>query len=248
MGACCSNAAAVKHGVAPALPPHSARGTSTAQAKADAEAAVLDAALPPSITPLLQAAYDVDVHAPLGKGSFGVVFRGVHRTSGDIAAVKVMDRARIKASSIVREHTVLSHLGRHPFVVDYYGSFRVSAMHGAVGFSAGHGHGHSGKAVVPAGASAHVQATGAGAQPGAPVQPSSSAEGSVAFAFELMRGGELFERLIKHGAVPEADARIRIGQLASALRYLHARGIVHRGESRQVRGISASGAHARRRC
>ena len=42
-------------------------------------------------------------------------------------AVKVMDRARIKAASIEREWTVLEHLGAHPYVVQFKGSYLTAA-------------------------------------------------------------------------------------------------------------------------
>jgi serine/threonine protein kinase len=52
----------------------------------------------------------------IGKGSFGTVFRATHRRTGEAVAVKVMDRGKIKASSIYREYNVLEHLGHHPCV------------------------------------------------------------------------------------------------------------------------------------
>ena len=45
---------------------------------------------------------------------------------------------------------------------------------------------------------------------------------------ELIRGGELFEFIVKHEQLSEATARHFFKQLASALAYCHSRGIVHR--------------------
>jgi serine/threonine protein kinase len=51
---------------------------------------------------------------------------------------------------------------------------------------------------------------------------------SVDFVLEYLPGGELFERLISCGPLPEAEVRLPIRHLADALAYLHSRGIVHR--------------------
>lgn len=53
------------------------------------------------------------------------------------------------------------------------------------------------------------------ALPNAPAHPSSA-------------GGELFDRLLKQGALPESEVRLPAKRLAQALAYLHGRGIVHR--------------------
>ena len=51
---------------------------------------------------------------------------------------------------------------------------------------------------------------------------------SVDFVLEYLPGGELFERLISCGPLPEAAVRPAVAHLADALAYLHGRGIVHR--------------------
>jgi hypothetical protein len=51
---------------------------------------------------------------------------------------------------------------------------------------------------------------------------------AVTFVFEKMAGGELFQRLVNLGPIPEAHARVPFRLLAEGLAFLHARGIVHR--------------------
>jgi len=63
----------------------------------------------------------------LGRGSFGLVFAARERKTGYPGAIKVMDRSRIKATSINREHTVLEALGDHPGVVRYLGTYKTWA-------------------------------------------------------------------------------------------------------------------------
>jgi serine/threonine protein kinase len=45
---------------------------------------------------------------------------------------------------------------------------------------------------------------------------------------ELLKGGELFERILKKGYFHEKDACLTIAQLLSALDYLHSKGVMHR--------------------
>jgi calcium/calmodulin-dependent protein kinase I len=46
--------------------------------------------------------------------------------------------------------------------------------------------------------------------------------------FELAPGGELFERMARRGAYPEAEARVIIRGLLGAISYLHTMLVVHR--------------------
>lgn len=61
----------------------------------------------------------------IGKGSFGKVYAGLRLDDGAEAALKVMDRSRVKGSSIYREWNVLRHLGSHPAIVEYKGAFKT---------------------------------------------------------------------------------------------------------------------------
>ncbi len=51
------------------------------------------------------------------------MYRAVHRISGEFVAVKVMDRERIKPTSIEREWTVLEHLGSSEHVVQFKAAY-----------------------------------------------------------------------------------------------------------------------------
>jgi serine/threonine protein kinase len=50
----------------------------------------------------------------------------------------------------------------------------------------------------------------------------------VILVLEFLAGGELFTRIVKGGAYTERDASIHIRKIASALQYMHRRGVVHR--------------------
>lgn len=45
---------------------------------------------------------------------------------------------------------------------------------------------------------------------------------------EILKGGELFERIVSHGAYSEKSAAVLMKQFLSALQYLHEKGIMHR--------------------
>jgi ferredoxin len=61
-----------------------------------------------------------DAYVPAySRGSFGHVYLGRDKQTGETVAIKIMDRAKIKAASIEREWTVLSHLGTHAHVVGF---------------------------------------------------------------------------------------------------------------------------------
>lgn len=61
----------------------------------------------------------------LGKGSFGNVYKAVHKKTQKEYAVKIMDRSKIKPTSIHREWNVLEHLGHHPYIVDYIATYKT---------------------------------------------------------------------------------------------------------------------------
>ena len=52
-----------------------------------------------------------------------MVYRATDKRTGEVVAVKVMDRTKIKAASIERELTVLEHLGDNPHVVVFKGAY-----------------------------------------------------------------------------------------------------------------------------
>lgn len=67
---------------------------------------------------------DFYIESSLGHGSFGEVFRARHRReSSQQVALKIMDRSRIKVTSIQRELTVMEAMGTHPGIITYHGSY-----------------------------------------------------------------------------------------------------------------------------
>ena len=57
---------------------------------------------------------------------------------------------------------------------------------------------------------------------------------------EMMTGGELFDRIVEKEFYSERDAQRVVATLASALKYCHDKGVVHRD-------LKASAPHARAR-
>lgn len=117
----------------------------------------------------------------IGKGSFGHVYTSSHRKTGNNNfAIKIMDRNRIKSSSIYREWMVLEHIGTeaHRGIVNYFATYKTKR--------------------------------------------------DVSFVFELMSGGELFDRLVSFGVDNENIVREAFRPVIEGLIYLHSRGIVHR--------------------
>jgi serine/threonine protein kinase len=52
--------------------------------------------------------------------------------------------------------------------------------------------------------------------------------GSVYLVLEMLRGGELMEKISKMGSYDEQDAKMILGNILKALRYLHNKKIMHR--------------------
>ena len=62
----------------------------------------------------------------IGKGSFGSVYIGTSKVwPHEEVAIKVMDRAKVKATSIEREERVLKRLGFHKNIVQFKGLYKT---------------------------------------------------------------------------------------------------------------------------
>lgn len=119
----------------------------------------------------------------LGRGNFASVYKAVCRRTGEMVAVKVIDKTRFlnmsttRFNAQVKEAEVLSKIN-HKYIVQFRDLIRT--------------------------------------------------EDSIYVVTELLRGGELFERLISFGAYPEPRAKLLIRRICEALDYLHERDVVHR--------------------
>jgi calcium/calmodulin-dependent protein kinase I len=51
---------------------------------------------------------------------------------------------------------------------------------------------------------------------------------TIFLVLELVRGGELYDFVVDHGEYTEAEAKVIVLQLVSAVEYLHEQGIAHR--------------------
>lgn len=67
------------------------------------------------------------------------------------------------------------------------------------------------------------------------------------FVIELMRGGELFDKIVELGSYTERDAASCVRNITDALAYLHSHGVVHRGAARCVACAFSIALTARRR-
>jgi serine/threonine-protein kinase len=52
------------------------------------------------------------------------------------------------------------------------------------------------------------------------------------YVMDYVRGESLADRLRREGRIPHADARVMLAQLADALEFAHAKGVLHRASSR----------------
>ena len=59
----------------------------------------------------------------IGEGTYGEVYKGRQKGTGDIAAIKVMDAVLDKEEDIKAELSVLENYSNHPNIVTFYGSY-----------------------------------------------------------------------------------------------------------------------------
>lgn len=70
-----------------------------------------------------------DMCSKLGEGSFGAVYKVIHRETGNVYALKVLKKEKVFSQGIVRyaltERNVQANI-QHPFIVSLFGAFQTS--------------------------------------------------------------------------------------------------------------------------
>jgi serine/threonine protein kinase len=187
-------------GAAAAASSAAAAALNGASTSASAESSSALAALP--LTQPAAAFYELG--RALGRGSFGTCVQARDLRTGEEVAIKTLDLSRVRASSVAREHAVLSHIAAAAQLLHAAESPAGAAPPPPLAFN------------VPG----LVSFRGA--------LRTEAPRAEVCFVFELMRGGELFALLIRRGALPEPLVRRSLRPVAEALAFLHASGVVHR--------------------
>ena len=143
----------------------------------------------------------VEPERPLGVGSFGTVFPGVHRETGEIFAVKHYPASAFASAAeaerrVLYESEILRVVGEHRNISGVVDVFVGAAASGV-------------PAVAPTAAAAEAR------EPGA------------FLVMEMATGGELFDRLVARGPYSEAAAARMLREIVDAVAYIHASGVVH---------------------
>ncbi|CAE8731654.1 unnamed protein product, partial [Polarella glacialis] len=117
----------------------------------------------------------------LGEGSMGAVTKVMHRTSGNVYALKAVDKKRVLDHNL--QGQLLSEVKtqmtmQHPNLLRCYDYFEES--------------------------------------------------GTVYIVLELASGGDLYQRLRRHGPLAQPDAAHVFGQVCEGVKHLHEKGIIHR--------------------
>ncbi|KAJ6236043.1 serine/threonine-protein kinase fhke-related [Anaeramoeba flamelloides] len=123
-----------------------------------------------------------DLKHQLGKGHYATVQLGVHKSTGENFAIKIVAKDQFKKSLFGRnrlmdEAKVMKRIS-HPNIVN------VKDIH--------------------------------------------ETENYLYLVLELVKGGELIDRIIKKGSFSEEESRVVFLQLLDVVKYLHSQGIVHR--------------------
>ncbi|XP_046425120.1 ribosomal protein S6 kinase 2 beta isoform X2 [Neodiprion fabricii] len=118
---------------------------------------------------------EYDLKEAIGRGSYSIVYRAVHRGTRVEYAVKVIDKSKRDPSEEVE---ILLRYGRHPHIVS------LRSVH--------------------------------------------EDEGRVYLVLELLRGGELLDRILERRNLTEREAAEVTHTIADVVHYLHENGVVHR--------------------
>ena len=111
----------------------------------------------------------------IGRGSYSVCRRCVHRGTRVEYAVKIVDRSKRDCEEEVQ---ILLRYGQHPNIISLRDMFEE--------------------------------------------------EDKVYLVFELMRGGELLDKILRQKFFSEREARAVMEKVTNVVKYLHQNGVVHR--------------------
>jgi p90 ribosomal S6 kinase len=118
---------------------------------------------------------EYDVHEEIGRGTYSVCKRCIHRATKLEYAVKIIDKSKRDCEE---EVSILLRYGQHPNIISLRDMFEDDQH----------------KYLV----------------------------------FELMKGGELFDKITRQKMFGEREARAVMDKLVSVVKYLHQNGVVHR--------------------
>ncbi|GJP30851.1 hypothetical protein CLOM_g7181 [Closterium sp. NIES-68] len=190
----------------------------------------------PELVGRLEETFDLDCDI-LGVGQFGTVRRCVCRATGQAFACKTIPTSRLVDQFVREEVKMEVLLLQHRLNV---GQSSPEARLSAVNASSGEGLATTRSTTEVAespvrvtksshGAAAIGAATGAAWQP-AIVQLHAVFEDdkAVHLVMDLCDSGDLYDEVVRRGRLPEKESALLFRQIASALAFCHARGVMHR--------------------
>jgi len=118
-----------------------------------------------------------DLKEEIGKGSFSVVRKGIHKKTGKEYAIKCIQKRFIKLDLLEREILIMKKL-KHPHIIPLIEVFEDKEQ--------------------------------------------------IFLVLEMVKGGELFDKIVERGNYTEQDASNIVKQILEAVQYLHSHGVVHR--------------------
>jgi len=116
----------------------------------------------------------------LGTGSFAVVKRAINKNTGDVVAIKIIEKKNLSAQELdtLNEEVEILRKIDHRHIVKLYDIYETKD---------------------------HLY-----------------------MVMEILRGGELFDSIVRRGTYSEKEAAAVMRQIIEAVEYLHSRGIAHR--------------------